>query len=55
MIDFTDGSEFIEWTRTVRAALKGGNSGEAAVEIADYVIEQARARWANKAASIQDQ
>lgn len=46
MIEFQDGYERGEWLKIVRAVLKGGSTkdGKVAVKIADYVLEQDRAR-----------
>ncbi len=46
MIEFHNELERKEWHKVVKAVLKGGKTmqGKDAVEIADYVLEQDRAR-----------
>ena len=45
MIEFHNELERKEWHQVVKAVLKGGSrDGKAAVAVADYVLEQDRAR-----------
>ena len=50
MIEFQGWGERNDWLKTVRAVLKGGSTrdGKLAVKVADYVVEQGRARVSKK-------